>query len=97
MQAWNPLASKIHTYMYQKLSEQGRKCLRGSMRIQDTGITLLQDALYISAAVISELTRFKSGQSARKQETQRDRKRPSIWIVCIDSYGYRIVIHERDI
>lgn len=51
--------------MCQKLSD--RKRLRGSVRIQDTGVTLLQDALYISAAVISELTRFKSGRSARKQ------------------------------
>lgn len=61
--------------MYQKLSERGRKRLRGSVRIQDTSITLLQDALYISATVISELTRFKSGQSARKQDTQRDRRK----------------------
>lgn len=44
--------------MYQKLSD--RKRLRGSMRIQDTGITLLQDKLYINATVIFELTRFKN-------------------------------------
>jgi len=51
--------------MYQKLSD--RKRLRGSVHIQDTGITLLQDGLYISATVIFELTRFKNGQSARNR------------------------------
>jgi len=62
--------------MYQKLSD--RKRLRGSVRIQDMGISLLQDALYISAAVVFELTRFKSGQSARKQDAQRDGKRATV-------------------